>query len=134
MSDITRPMPTITIDSAPYWESARAHSLRIQRCGECAVWRFYPTPVCPTCASVTAVWEEVSGSGVVYSYSEVYKPAAPAFDTGKPVLLVLVTLKEGPTMMADFHGTADELRIGLPVVLDYTDLTETITLPGFRAA
>ncbi len=134
MTDSTRPLPTITIDSEPYWASTREHAMRIQRCDGCGLWRFYPTPVCPACANPEASWERVVGTGHVYSFTEVHKPAAPAFAAEQPVVLLLVTLAEGPTMMGNLIGPRDDLHIGMEVTLDYTDLTDTITLPGFRAA
>lgn len=126
-----RPLPTLTPDSAPYWESTRQHALRLQRCSSCAQYRFYPTPVCGNCGSLEATWQRVQGSGEVYSFTVVHKPAAPAFSRASPVVLLLVSLTEGPTMMGNLIGSDSGLRIGANVVLGYTDLNETITLPGF---
>jgi uncharacterized OB-fold protein len=132
-ADTSRPLPTITLDSAEYWASTRAHATKMQRCTRCAAFRFYPTPICGECGSTDFTWELISGRGTVYSFSVVHRSAGPAFETGTPTILVLVTLEEGPTMMADLIDCPpDEVSIGLTVQMDYRDLTDKITLPVFR--
>ena len=45
------PLPAPTPDSAPFWEAARRHELRLPRCRDCGEAFFYPRNVCPGCLS-----------------------------------------------------------------------------------
>ncbi|TQM11080.1 Zn-ribbon domain-containing OB-fold protein [Pseudonocardia kunmingensis] len=130
-----RPIPTINPDSAPYWSSAREHALRLQRCEACGTFRFYPTAACPECGQLGGTWELVAGTGELYSFTVVHRPAGTAFRDRVPLVLGLVQLTEGPTMMANLVDVApDDARIGMPLRLDYEDVTEEITLPVFVRA
>jgi uncharacterized protein len=128
-----RPLPTVSRDSQAYWFSTSAHAIRLQRCAGCHAFRFYPTPICGDCGGSEFIWERISGRGEVYSFTVVHRPATPAFDNGAPVVLVLVTLHEGPTMMAQLiECLPDAVQIGMQVGVDYLDMTEEITLPVFK--
>src|SRR5437763_9683944 len=63
-----KPLPAITEQNRPYWESARAHGLRLQRCGACSRFRFPISAFCPYCLSDQTEWTLVSGRGTVYSF------------------------------------------------------------------
>lgn len=69
----------------------------------------------------------------MYSYTVVRRPAGPAFEV--PLLLGLVTLAEGPTMMANLVGVGiEDVTIGMALRMEYEDVTDTITLPVFAGA
>jgi len=129
-----RPLPRINRDSAPYWQSAKEHNLKLQRCTQCERLRFYPSLSCHYCGSLECDWTPISGRGVVYTYSVVHRaPGAPFADL-VPMIVAMITLEEGPTMMANLVGIEEaEVRIGMPVALDYEDVTDEITLPVFTA-
>ena len=59
--------PSISPDTAFFWEALREHKLLIQRCTSCSTLRHPPRPMCPKCNSLQ--WETLasSGRGVVYS-------------------------------------------------------------------
>lgn len=136
MSSTARPLPCITEDSEPYWRSAREHATRIQRCGHCATHRFYPSRVCHRCGSADTEWVLIGGRGTVYSHTVVERAGVGAFAERMPFTIVLVTLDEGPTMMANLldaagHDVVEGVSIGMRVQMSYEDLTEEITLPVF---
>lgn len=80
MTALDRPVPTVTPDSEPYWRSENANALRLQQGESYAAFRFYPTPVCPSCGTLGGSWEPISGAGTLYSYTVVHRPASPAFE------------------------------------------------------
>jgi uncharacterized OB-fold protein len=127
-----RPLPRINRDSATYWESARAHELKLQRCNDCGKLRFYPSLSCHYCGSLDAEWTTVNGEGEVYTYSVVYRaPGAPFADL-LPLVVAMVTLDEGPTMMSNVVGVdPSEVKIGMRVRLTYEDVNDACTLPVF---
>ena len=50
-------------------------------------------------------------------------------------MLAVVELEEGPRMMTNVVGCAPEqVRIGMPVVVEFEDATAEITLATFRPA
>lgn len=130
-----RPLPRIDADSEKYWESAREHSLKLQRCNSCGAFRFYPSHACHKCRSLEFEWEPVSGRGEVYTYSVLKRARGNSFEDMLPLVLVLVTLEEGPTMMGNlFECPEDKIRFGMPVKLSYEDVNEQIALPVFVPA
>jgi uncharacterized OB-fold protein/acyl dehydratase len=126
-----RPKPFITRDNAFWFEAARQHRLVIQACTDCGRLRHPPSPACPHCRSFN--WHEVpaSGRGTVHSYVVSHHPKAPGFDY--PLPIVLVDLEEGTRLVADFAGDPADLRIGLPVEVEWLRYDDELTLPRFRA-
>ena len=136
MSANTRPLPRITEDSEPYWRSAREQAARMQRCARCSTFRFYPSKACHHCGGLDAEWVQVSGEGTVYSYTVVHRAGVGAFAQRMPFALVLVTLDEGPTMMANLlddagNDVTEDVAIGMRVRMSYEVVTDEITLPVF---
>lgn len=138
MNDTARPIAKITVDSQEYWDSLRGHECKLQRCLDCRAFRFYPGPLCHDCASTATEWVPITGTGTVHSYTVVHRAAVGAFAKRMPFTIVLVTLDEGPTMMANLchpDGTehVEGLYIGMPVRLAYEDVNDHVTLPVFVA-
>ena len=50
--DYKAPLPAPTPESKPFWDAAKRHELRIQRCRPCQQAYFYPRNVCPQCLSI----------------------------------------------------------------------------------
>lgn len=134
MSLQNRPLPTVTLDSEEFWASTRDRAMKLQKCDRCGEFRYYPSPICHFCSSDAFTWTPVSGRGVIYSYSILERAKGNPFEGDTPIAIVLVTLEEGPVMMSNLIGyEAEEIRIGLPVTLDYEDIEGSdITLPMFR--
>jgi uncharacterized OB-fold protein len=139
-----RPRPGINLDNLPFWDGARAHELRVQRCGSCGAAQFPPLPVCGECTSDALEWVPCSGRGVLYSYAIPHHPQAPGFDY--PVIVALVELEEGARLVSNLVDIErDELRVGMAVEVcwldshpalaeDEWDSRGPITLPQFRPA
>lgn len=122
VTELRRPRPQVTKESEPYWTSVAARAMRLQRCGRCATYRFYPTPVCPSCFFTGFTWAPVSGRATLYSFTIVHKPVTEAFAAETPYIVALVMLEEGPTLMMNLERLAhDEVAIGMPLRIDYRD-------------
>jgi uncharacterized OB-fold protein len=130
-----RPLPRITPENRPFWEAARRHELRLQRCSGCGRFRYPPSPVCPDCLGESAEWTRVSGRGTVTTWVVFHRLYFPAFAADLPYNVVQVELAEGPRLTANLVGVAnDRIRIGLPVEVVFDDVTPDVTLPRFRPA
>ena len=128
-----RPRPALTQDNRFFFEGAKQHKLLIQHCTNCGVLRHPPRPSCANCRSFE--WDTVtaSGRGTIYSFVVNHYPKVPAFDY--PLVVALVELEEGTRLVANVSGIApEEMAIGMPVVAEFVDFDEDLTLPVFRPA
>jgi uncharacterized OB-fold protein len=130
-----RPRPVPDAASAGYWSAAAARELHLARCSVCAAYSIPPGLVCPLCGSTAPeyTFQPVSGEGVVRSWTTVHQAFLPGFDV--PYVLVDVELAEqdGLRMIGRLlDGPGAELRIGLPVKVDFEDLGEGVLVPAFR--
>ncbi len=85
-------------------------------CTECGYTTFPPRADCPECMGSTFNFEEYSGEGTVYTFTEI--AAAPTgFEDEVPYTVAVVDLKEGGRLLAwvgDTIPTAD-VTIGMEV-------------------
>lgn len=118
--------PVPSPETLHYWERAREGELHIKSCNSCAKVHFYPRIICPFCGSNDTYWIEVSGTGVIYSFSIMRRSA-------RPYVIAYVELAEGPRLMTNIIVTdVDEIKIGLPVKLDFLEAQEGYRLPIFK--
>ena len=129
--EVTRPAPTVTDDSARFWEAARDGRLVAQRCAGCGELHHPPRPVCPRCHSLEHDFIELAGTGVVYSYSLLHHPQHPAFTY--PVVAVLVDLDEGVRVLSNLVDVEPaDVRIGLEVEVAFEPTVADMAVPVFR--
>ncbi len=133
MSD-TQPQkinPRETALSAPYWEGCRVGELRLQQCGDCQQFQFYPRINCSHCAGSDLRWTAVSGRGEIASFTVVRRGISRAYEA--PYVVALVRLAEGPTMMSAIVGAEPEqVSVGQGVSLDFEERPDALRLPVFR--
>ena len=113
--------------TAPFWEGTRRHELRLQRCLGCRSWQQLAQAACAQCFADVR-WERVSGSGTVYSFSVVSRPATP--DIKVPYVVAIVSLEEGPRILSkliDVDPAA--ISIGMPVEVRFVDLPDRTIYP-----
>jgi uncharacterized OB-fold protein/acyl dehydratase len=139
-----RPRPAVNADNEYFWDGARAHELRIQRCERCGELHFPPTPRCWSCGSFDMGHVVASGRGTLYSFAVPHYPQANGFRY--PVLVGLVALEEGTRLVSNIVGCDREhLRVGMPLELCWldshpalvdgaTDSRGPFSLPQFRPA
>ncbi|MHB8574944.1 MAG: Zn-ribbon domain-containing OB-fold protein [Dehalococcoidia bacterium] len=135
MTAYAKPLPAVNEETRPYWESAKAHRLALQRCSACGKFRYPVTTYCPACLSDTVEWTPVSGRGVVYSFIIMHQVYHPAFKDDVPYNVAAVEFEEGPRTYTNIVGCAnDAIRVGMPVTIEYDDVTDEVTLVKFRPA
>jgi hypothetical protein len=135
MGDYKKPLPRVDEESRGYWEALVRHELYFQRCRACGTKRFPPRAVCPACLSSATEWVRASGKGTVYSFTVTHQNQAPGFRETLPYVLAVVELAEGLRMMTNVVGCApDVVRIGMPVEVEYEDVTPEVTLAKFKPA
>jgi uncharacterized OB-fold protein len=128
-----KPLPEPSAISAPFWDGLREGELRLQRCGHCEQYVFYPRSVCPHCLSDQLGWTRVSGRGRVYSYTIVRRAMNPAFAEGVPYVFAIVELDEGPRVTTNIvNCKVDEVRVDMPVQAAYDKVTTDVALLKFE--
>lgn len=117
--------------AAEFYRHLAGGELRLQRC-RCGTWRHPPRLLCGRCGSERAEWGAVAGRGVVYTWTVTHQPLAPPFADDVPYAVVVVELAEGPRIVTAVRGVEPSaLRIGLPVELRVTRVSETVGLHWF---
>jgi uncharacterized OB-fold protein len=138
MSDgkrLQRPLPRIDEETRGFWEACARHELYVQHCRGCRRFRHPPRALCPVCLSSDVDWVRASGRGTVYSFTVTYQNQAPGFREHVPYVLAIVELEEGVRLMTNVVGCApDAVRIGMPVEVEWEDVTDEVTLPLFKAS
>ncbi len=128
-----RPRPGITHDNRFFWQGVAEGKLLIQRCASCKKLRHPPAPMCRHCRSLEWDTVEASGRGVVYSYVRHYHPQIPPFEPGHPI--AVIELEEGTRLVSDLVGIdGADVKIGLPVRVEFNAVDDELTLPQFRPA
>jgi uncharacterized protein len=135
MSEYPKPLPQPDPITKPYWDSLKAHAMRLQRCGSCGRFVFFPRALCPFCFSDALAWTPVSGRGVVHAFTVPHRHPSPAFQPDLPYVVALVELEEGPRLMTNLIDVPPDparITVGMPVEVVYDDVTPEVTLPKFR--
>ena len=138
MSALAKPIPVPTDRDRPYWEGARERKLVLQRCSHCGLYSSQPRVICPKCHGVDFMWSQVSGRGVIHSYSIPRQTISPGFGDELPFVIVHVQIEEEPTCYVTTNLLVDEsefdtLDIGLAVIVEFEERGE-VTIPQFRLA
>jgi len=126
----TRLAPTVTPDTAFFWEGVAEGRLLLQRCVACGRFRHPPRPMCPWCRSLG--WEavEASGRGTVFSFVMPTHPELPFMEY--PYVVAVVELEEGTRMVTNIVGVGPgEVRMGMVVHVTFETFDNGMVLPQF---
>ena len=122
--------PTMTQDTAFFWEGLKAERLLVQRCDDCETLRHPPRPMCPHCQSLKCNTIDANGRGTVISFVIPRHPPMPFFDDG--YIVALVELDEGVRLVTNLVEVAPEdVSMGMRVVVRYERFDNDIVLALF---
>jgi len=128
---MSRILPRPTPLSQPYWEGCREGVLRLQQCGDCSRFQFYPRCICSHCGGNRLGWRRASGRGVLSSYTIVERGISAEYPA--PYVVALIDLEEGPRMMSGvIDADPADLRVGAPVEVCFAQWSPDIQMPLFR--
>ena len=104
------PVPAADGLDLPYWEGTRQGLLMVQRCGACGNWQWGPEWMCHKCNSFEIKWEQVDGTGVIYSWERPWHPVHPALKERGRYTAVLVELPHAGNirMVGNLLGPEDQ--------------------------
>jgi uncharacterized OB-fold protein len=131
---VAKPRPTITEENRPFWDSARAGELRLQRCGSCHHVRHPIQALCPVCLVDEFEWALMSGRGSVFAKVVYHRAFHPAYRDDVPYNVVIVQLDEGPRLFSNVVGVeSSELEVGDRLAVFFDVVDAELTVPRFRA-
>jgi len=126
-----KPAPTPSAETQPFWDACQRGELTVQLCEGCGHKQHYPRIMCGQCGSTALSQTPVSGRGTITSFTINRVPVSEAFKDDLPLAVGLITLEEGPVMMANLVDCdIDTLAIGQKVRVTFESRGE-ITLPQF---
>ncbi|MGE0682716.1 MAG: Zn-ribbon domain-containing OB-fold protein [Candidatus Binatia bacterium] len=135
MTDYKKPLPAITTLSEPYWYGLRRRELKMPKCNDCGKIWYPPSPFCPSCWSRNFTWQPLSGRGKVNSWVIFHQAYFSSYKDDIPYNVAEVELEEGPRLLTNLVGIANEdISIGMSVEIVYDDVTDEVTLAKFRPA
>lgn len=133
MTHYSKPLPTPSATTAPFWEAAHQGRLELQYCGECNSFQYYPRAICSNCWNEDIHWAPCSGKGSVYSYSICNTPGLPSFKDDVPYVVAIVELEEGVRMTTNIIDCAvTDVYIGMKVEAVFERVTDDYSLIKFR--
>lgn len=126
---------TTNPDTEPFWEAAKAHVLTACQCGACGSFRMPPTAICPECGSREKSWPELPGTATVFSYVVCNKNPANGEDYVYVPVVVDLDGAPGARLNANVSGcNAEDVQIGMKLIVDWTPIQDGWVLPNFRKA
>jgi uncharacterized OB-fold protein len=133
-TDCVRPRPALRGLTKEFYDWCRQGELRFQRCTHCGTFRHVPREVCAECSSFDWEWARSGGTGVVYTWTVVERALHPAYAIAVPYAAVVVEMTEGVRLLSRVVDCApEELRIGMPLRVEFEALAEDVTVPCFRS-
>ncbi|CAN5356426.1 OB-fold domain-containing protein [soil metagenome] len=129
-----RPLPQARGEEKAFFADARAeHRLPYYRCTSCQRLYSRPHERCTACGStaVGRLWS--TGSGTVYSLTEVHRAGHPWFADQVPYTVAIVDLDEGFRCLADLvlPPYAEPAFIGQRVTAQFEDISDALALVHF---
>ena len=107
----------------------------LQRCGACGAVQHRLRALCVSCFAGEISHFVASGRGRVHTFTVTRQNQAPGFAKACPYVLAYVELEEGPRLLTNVVGCDPaELRIGMPVVVEFAATDGEFPVPVFRPA
>jgi uncharacterized OB-fold protein len=133
--DFTKPQPTPTPTSAPFWAGLNEGVIRLQQCAECRAWVFYPRSRCCRCLGDQLNWHEVTGNASLYTFTIARQPTAPHFADEVPQKLAVVELEQGVRMTTTLVNVEENaIRVGMRLKPYFDHVADGVTLLRYQPA
>lgn len=126
---MTRPLPTPTAETKPFWDGCAVGELRYQVCRRCASVQPIPRSLCASCQHGVLQWGVSARRGRILSHTTVHRAPLPAFRAEVPYVIAILDMDEGFRLMVNVRdGAGRALSIGQPVRVGFTSV-DGVVLP-----
>lgn len=140
MSDLIpegRPLPDVSELTRPFWTGAKDGHLMMQKCGSCGTLNFLPKPWCIECGCRDLPWVEVSGEGIVYSYTIAHTVMMnyPDWKSDLPIILCIIDIEAGARLYGQLIDCpVEQVKISMPVKAYFENIDDEFGIPKFIPA
>ena len=129
---VSKPIPEADEASRPFFEGGMKGKLMLMKCTDCGAHRMPARMHCDVCLSTNVAWVEASGRGTVRTFGVMHQKYHPGFYPEMPYNLALIELEEGPRLVSNVVGVAnDQIRVDMAVRVDF-EVHEDSAIPKFR--
>ena len=131
---MTRKLPALTVDTAPFWQGGASGTLLIHYCSACKRLFHPPAPICPHCTSFEVGPRAVSGLAKVITFTVNRQAWTP--DLAQPYVVAIVQLaeQEDLTFLTNIvNCPVEEVAIGMAVRVSFLQC-EDVWIPLFERA
>ncbi|SHM65271.1 Zn-ribbon domain-containing OB-fold protein [Cryptosporangium aurantiacum] len=126
--------PAVTDETAPFWAAAAEGRLVVERCSTCGAESFPPRGICRECRGRTLEPTEITGCGVVYSYTVNYQRWLPGLEVPYAIVLVEFPSHPGVRVVGRLRGCPPEaVTIGAVVEIGFEPGPGGFSIPSFLA-
>ena len=118
-------MPTDNSEFAPHFAHLAAGRLCFPRCADCQRFHWYPMPLCPHCQSSRVNWQQVSGCGTLYSWTEIHHAFDARYKGPLPYIVALIDVSDAPgvRLVCNLVGASSAaLAIDMAVTADFSNV------------
>jgi uncharacterized OB-fold protein len=120
-----------------FWDAARREELVAAKCAACGTYRMPPGRFCRSCNSQEVVWEQLPGTGSLYSWTVVRQPLNPAASEHVPYVPAVVEADGAPGMrfvsnLVDCEP--DDITPGMTVRVVWHKVNDELTIPLWAPA
>ena len=128
-----RPVPQPSLESKEFWEGCRQGKLLMQHCNPCGKINWFPRTYCAFCAAESFTWKETKGTGVLETFSVVYRPMSEAWQSEVPYAIAIVRLTEGVRMVTRLIAREGrQPRFDAPVRVLFVKVSDEFQIPFFE--
>jgi uncharacterized OB-fold protein len=121
----------------PFWSAALKGKLSCARCTSCGTAQLQRPPYCYVCQQRDFEWQDLPGTGAIYTHTVVRHPLRPQLQETVPYVGAIIELDgtqgAGARIMANVIDCDPEaVRIGDRVQVVFEPVSETLAVPRFR--
>lgn len=121
----------------PFWDAALRGKLAGAKCKSCGTVQLQRPPYCFVCQSRDFAWEDLPGTGSIYTFTVVRHPLRPQLQEVVPYIGAVIELDgtqgAGARIMANVIDCDPEaVRIGDRVEVVFEPVSDTLSVPRFR--
>ena len=126
--------PAVTEETEAFWAAAQDGRLLVERCEACGADAFPPRGMCRSCRGRSMVPVEVTGRGVVYSYTVNHQRWLPDLEVPYAVVLVEFPDHPGVRVVGRLRGCPPgDAAIGMEVEVGFEPGPGGFAIPSFVA-
>jgi uncharacterized OB-fold protein len=129
---MSTPHPSAT--TQPFFDAAREHRLVCMRCDDCGTFRLPPTRHCYVCRSQAVTWEELAGTGEVYTFTVARHAFTPYLADAVPYVIAVIKLDgAGDARLVSNVVDTDPaaVHVGAKVRVVFDDVSDDVSIPRF---